>query len=148
MINTSSVRQFACVAEIEDEITGLLQLERDFQAPDPFDIRNANDMVLTLLSGNIKVLCDRQANFDRAQQALDRARDFKGYDLGFAWDHPSNYPRQVEEREVSPESYELLESCEPNEYWPIDPVYWLRNKSTAVAGLDASAQEDESYLDD
>lgn len=64
-INTDLVPQFASVGELEDEITDLLRKENDRQAPEPFDIRYADDFALALLSANIKMLCKRQADHDR-----------------------------------------------------------------------------------
>lgn len=93
MIQTDLVPQFACIGELEDEITALLQKERSRQALEPLSIRNsASDFVLTLLNANIKILCKRQADHDRTWKAFVSAQELYGQDRGFQWYHPGNDP--------------------------------------------------------
>jgi len=120
MIQTNLVPQFACIGELEDEITALLQKERSRQALGQFDNRKASDFVLTLLSANIKMLCKRQADHDRTWKAFVTAQELYGQDRGFQWYHPGNDPRKFEEQEVSPEPHEVVESHEPDGDWLVD----------------------------
>jgi len=138
MINTDLVPQFACIGELEDEITALLQKERSRQALEPFDIGKASDFVLTLLSANIKMLCKRQVDHDRTWKALVTAQELYGQDRRFQWYHPGNDPRKSEEQEVNPEPYEVVKSREPNGDWLVDGMHDLPSKGTKVAAVPTS----------
>lgn len=147
-IDMALVPQFACVAELEDEITNLLHGERTKQEPLPFDICLASDSVLTLLSANVKVLCMRQRDYICRQRALNRARIVIacGVRTGFRWKDPCNDPEKVEAPEVSWVLPEVLESCELNGDQPMDRVHRVSEKGGRLATVTSLSTEDgQSY---
>lgn len=141
-IETDGVSHFACIGELEDNITEMLQKEKIRQAPDDFDIRNASDDDLTLLGGYVKIMCIRQAAHDRKWRAFMAAQEPCGQDGEFQWYIPDNDPQKVEEPEVSPEPHGVLESYEPNGDRSFDHMRWVPYESSGMARLATSQVQD------